>query len=41
MAVEVFEAIVLPFSIIYLFGDLLFLKENASDSMLWGIMIFF
>jgi hypothetical protein len=41
MAVEVFEVIVLPFSIIYLFGDLFFLKENAFDSMLWGIMIFF
>jgi hypothetical protein len=41
MALEVFEFIVLPFSIIYLFGDLLFLKENALDSMLWGILIFF
>jgi len=41
MAVEVFEFIVLPFSIIYLFGNLFFLKENAFDSMLWGILIFF
>jgi hypothetical protein len=40
-AVEVFEVIILPFSIIYLFGDLFFLKENAFDSMLWGITIFF
>jgi hypothetical protein len=41
MAVEVFELIVLPFSIAYVFGDLFFLKENAFDSMLWGILIFF
>ena len=41
MAVEVFELIVLPFSIVYLFWDLFFLKENAFDSMLWGILIFF
>lgn len=41
MAVEVFEFIILPFSFIYLFGDLLLLKENAFDSMLWGILIFF
>jgi hypothetical protein len=41
MAVQVFEFIILPFSIFYLFGDLFFLKENALDSMLWGILIFF
>lgn len=41
MAVEVFEVIVLPFSIVYLLGSLLLLKENALDSMLWGIAIFF
>jgi len=41
MAVEVFELIVLPFSVIYLFWNLFFLKENAFDSMLWGILIFF
>jgi len=41
MAVEVFEFIVLPFSLAYLLGDLFILKENALDSMLWGIMIFF
>jgi hypothetical protein len=41
MAVEVFEFIVLPFSIAYLLGNILFLKENAFDSMLWGILIFF
>jgi hypothetical protein len=41
MAVEVFEVIVLPFSIIYLLGNLFLLKENAFDSMLWGMVIFF
>jgi hypothetical protein len=41
MAVEVFEVIVLPFSIVYLLGDFLFLKENAFDSILWGVVIFF
>ena len=41
MAIEVFEFIVLPFSIVYLFGNLFFLKENAFDSMLWGILVFF
>jgi hypothetical protein len=41
MAVEVFELAVLPFSIFYLFWNLFFLKENAFDSMLWGILIFF
>jgi len=41
MAIEVFEFIILPFSTIYLFGDLFFLKENALDSMLWGMLIFF
>jgi hypothetical protein len=41
MAVEVFELAVLPFSIFYLFWNLFFLKENAFDSMLWGIVIFF
>jgi hypothetical protein len=41
MAVQVFESIILPFSLVYLFGDLFFLRENAVDSMLWGMMIFF
>ena len=41
MAVEVFEVIIFPFSIIYLLGNLFFLRENAFDSMLWGIVIFF
>jgi len=41
MAVEVFECIILPFSLVYLFGDLFLLRENAVDSMLWGMAIFF
>jgi hypothetical protein len=41
MAVQVFEFIILPFSVFYLFGDLFFLRENALDSMLWGMVIFF
>jgi hypothetical protein len=41
MALDVFELIVLPFSLIYLFGGMLLLKENALNSMLWGILIFF
>lgn len=41
MAVQVFEFIILPFSIFYLFGNLFFLRENALDSMLWGMVIFF
>jgi len=41
VAVQVFEYIILPFSIIYLLGDLFFLQENAFDSMLWGMLVFF
>jgi hypothetical protein len=41
MAVRVFEFIILPFSLVYLFGNLFFLRENALDSMLWGMVIFF
>jgi hypothetical protein len=39
--IEVFEFIVLPASIIYLLGEVFLLKENAFDSMLWGILVFF
>ena len=39
--IQVFEFIVLPASIVYLFGDLLLLRENAVDSMIWGMLIFF
>jgi hypothetical protein len=39
--IEVFEFIVLPASIVYLVGEVFFLKENAFDSMLWGILVFF
>jgi len=41
MAVQVFEFIILPFSLVYLFGNLFFLRENAFDSMLWGVVVFF
>jgi hypothetical protein len=41
MAVQVFEFIILPFSLVYLFGNLFFLRENAFDSMLWGMVVFF
>jgi hypothetical protein len=41
VAVEVFEYIILPFSIIYLLAEMFFLQENAFDSMLWGMLIFF
>jgi len=33
--------IVLPASLLYLFIDLYIYKENALDSMLWGLLIFF
>jgi len=41
MMFEVFKFIVLPISAIYLLGHLFILKENAFDSMLWGILVFF
>lgn len=41
MLIEVFEFVVLPASILYLLGSLFLLKENAFDSTLWGILIFF
>jgi hypothetical protein len=39
--IEVFEFIILPASVLYLFGSIIFLKENAFDSTLWGILVFF
>ena len=39
--IKVFKFIVLPASILYLLGSLFLLKENAFDSALWGILIFF
>lgn len=41
MTTQVFEVIVLPFSMIYLAGNLLLLKENALGSTLLGILVFF
>lgn len=41
MTTQVFEVIVLPFSMVYLAGNLLLLKENAFDSTLLGILVFF
>lgn len=41
MTIQVFEVIILPFSVIYLLGNLALLKENAFDSLLLGILIFF
>lgn len=39
--IEVFEFIVLPASIIYFLSELFLLKQNAFDSALWGILVFF
>jgi hypothetical protein len=39
--IEVFEFIVLPASVLYLLGSMIFLRENAFDSVLWGILVFF
>jgi hypothetical protein len=38
---SVFKFTVLPISIVYLLGQLLILKENAFDSMLLGMLVFF
>ena len=39
--IEVFKWIVLPASLIYVFALFYFFNENALDSMLWGILVFF
>lgn len=41
MLIEVFEFVVLPVSIIYILAEVFLLKENAFDSTLWGILVFF
>lgn len=41
MLIEVFEFVVLPASVLYLLGNLFLLQENAFDSTLWGILVFF
>lgn len=39
--IKVFKWIVLPASLLYVFVDFYFFGENALDSTLWGILIFF
>lgn len=40
-AIKIFKWIVLPASLIYIFIDFYFFKENALDSALWGMFLFF
>jgi len=40
LLIEVLKWIVLPASFIYVCADFYFFKENALDSMFWGILIF-
>jgi hypothetical protein len=40
-ATRIFKWIVLPASLIYIFTDFYFFKENALDSALWGMLLFF
>ena len=40
-SIKVFKWIVLPASLLYVFADFYFFGENALDSMLWGVLIFF
>jgi hypothetical protein len=40
-SVKVFKRIILPVSLLYVFLEFYFFGENALDSMLWGILIFF
>jgi hypothetical protein len=40
MLVKVFKFVVFPASLFYVCSDLFFFRENAVDSMFWGIMIF-
>jgi len=41
MLIRVFKFIVLPASLLYVFANLLLLKQNAFDSMVLGILVFF
>jgi hypothetical protein len=41
MLIEVFEFLILPASVLYLLSAMIILKENAFDSALWGIVVFF
>jgi len=38
--IKVFKWIVLPASLFYVCADFYFFRENALDSMLWGMLIF-
>jgi hypothetical protein len=40
-AVKVFKWLVFPASLIYLIATLLFFGQNALDSTLWGVLLFF
>jgi len=40
-AIRIFKWIVLPASLIYSFATFYFLRENALDSALWGMLLFF
>jgi hypothetical protein len=41
LAIKVFKWIIFPASILYICADFYFFRENAIDSMLWGLLIFF
>lgn len=40
-SVKMFKWIILPASLFYMFLEFYFFGENALDSMLWGILVFF
>jgi hypothetical protein len=40
MLVKMFKYVVLPASLFYVCADFVFFKENALDSMFWGILMF-
>jgi hypothetical protein len=41
LMVKVFKWAILPLSLLYVFADFYFFGENAFDSMLWGVLVFF
>jgi len=40
MLAKVFKYVILPASLFYVCSDFVFLRENAVDSMFWGILLF-
>jgi hypothetical protein len=40
MLAKVFKYVILPASLVYVCTDFVFFRENALDSMLWGILVF-